>query len=86
MAAMLRLSKNACYAMEEHTSYPFPLEKISPVELQKLQNDDASALETLLSKVEAMSNQHAIEALLVEIREMEVKVLHEMGIVARQAA
>ncbi len=80
MAAMSNLSKNACYAMEEHTSYPFPLEKISPVELQKLQNDDASALETLLSKVEAMSNQHAIEALFAEIREMEATLLREMNI------
>ena len=50
------------------------------MELQKLQNDEASALETLLSKVEAMSNQHAIEALFAEIREMEATLLREMNI------
>ncbi len=78
MVAMSNLSKNACCATEEDTSCPLPLEKVSLAMLQKLQNNDASALETLLRKLEAMSNQHAVEALLVETREMEVKILREI--------
>ena len=81
MVAMSNLSKNTCCATEENTSCPLPLEKTSPVESQKSQNDDASNLEALLRKVEAMSSPQAVEALLVEIREMEAKVLREAGIV-----
>ena len=48
--------------------------------LQTLQNDEARSLETLLKEVEAMSNPHTVEALLVEIREMEANLLLEMHI------
>ena len=77
MVAMSNLPKNACCTLEKDTSCPLPLEKVSPAMLQKLQNNKASDLKTLLSEVTEMGNQHAIEALLVETREMEVNILRE---------
>ncbi len=57
---------------------PIPSGERKPSYATKSQNNDDSALENLLSEVTEMGNQHAVEALLVETREMEVKILREI--------